>query len=301
MADESVAKGQIIVSSELLYHRQSLYKLAADCYEASYKISANFDINHKRNLLLNLDIEDIINRFCDTEALFHYALLAYQGKLGKEQEEKGGNMFKIAADRWHSRAAAYYAVYLYEDIKDYILALKYLNQATKNDEPLAYKFLYYYYSEGFACSVNTELALANIQKGIDLGDADSLGILGAAYHEGKIVKKNNAKAEQLLKEAIEKGSVKTLHYYNFTFKDFFGELGKRMRDMGKDIKTFEKKRKSKQIIRNDKKIGRNEICPCGSGQKFKKCCKEIKKENIDYDKEAQVIELTNILKKHMNQ
>jgi len=25
-------------------------------------------------------------------------------------------------------------------------------------------------------------------------------------------------------------------------------------------------------VRTDKKIGRNEICPCGSGMKYKKCC-----------------------------
>ena len=24
--------------------------------------------------------------------------------------------------------------------------------------------------------------------------------------------------------------------------------------------------------RGDKKIGRNELCPCGSGKKYKKCC-----------------------------
>lgn len=25
-------------------------------------------------------------------------------------------------------------------------------------------------------------------------------------------------------------------------------------------------------IRNEKKVGRNEPCPCGSGKKYKKCC-----------------------------
>jgi uncharacterized protein YecA (UPF0149 family) len=26
------------------------------------------------------------------------------------------------------------------------------------------------------------------------------------------------------------------------------------------------------IVREDKKIGRNDPCPCGSGKKYKKCC-----------------------------
>ena len=30
--------------------------------------------------------------------------------------------------------------------------------------------------------------------------------------------------------------------------------------------------KTKQSIRDGRKIGRNEECPCGSGKKFKKCC-----------------------------
>lgn len=32
-------------------------------------------------------------------------------------------------------------------------------------------------------------------------------------------------------------------------------------------------REGKYIIRHVKKIGANELCPCGSGKKFKKCCR----------------------------
>lgn len=45
-----------------------------------------------------------------------------------------------------------------------------------------------------------------------------------------------------------------------------------------NILTIEKRKEIKkdfnrsQIIVNDKKIGRNEPCPCGSGKKYKKCC-----------------------------
>lgn len=31
-------------------------------------------------------------------------------------------------------------------------------------------------------------------------------------------------------------------------------------------------RKQKQLVREFKKIGRNEKCPCGSGKKYKNCC-----------------------------
>lgn len=31
-------------------------------------------------------------------------------------------------------------------------------------------------------------------------------------------------------------------------------------------------RKIRPIVRDNKKIGRNDLCPCGSGKKFKNCC-----------------------------
>ena len=30
--------------------------------------------------------------------------------------------------------------------------------------------------------------------------------------------------------------------------------------------------KKKPATRSDKKVGRNALCPCGSGKKYKKCC-----------------------------
>jgi hypothetical protein len=32
-------------------------------------------------------------------------------------------------------------------------------------------------------------------------------------------------------------------------------------------------------VRTEPKIGRNEPCPCGSGKKYKKCCRLKRKEN----------------------
>ncbi len=34
--------------------------------------------------------------------------------------------------------------------------------------------------------------------------------------------------------------------------------------------------KGKQVVRKDKKVGRNDPCPCGSGKKYKKCCGRLK-------------------------
>ena len=37
-------------------------------------------------------------------------------------------------------------------------------------------------------------------------------------------------------------------------------------------KELYKEQKNSGTIRKEKKIGRNDACPCGSGKKYKKCC-----------------------------
>ena len=39
-----------------------------------------------------------------------------------------------------------------------------------------------------------------------------------------------------------------------------------------DYKEFMNRVRTKPIIRDYKKIGRNDPCPCGSGKKYKNCC-----------------------------
>lgn len=48
-----------------------------------------------------------------------------------------------------------------------------------------------------------------------------------------------------------------------------------------DLSKYVRPRKIRTIIREyDKKVGRNDPCPCGSGKKYKNCCL---KEGIDYN------------------
>ena len=37
----------------------------------------------------------------------------------------------------------------------------------------------------------------------------------------------------------------------------------------------DEKEETKEILKNNKKVGRNEKCPCGSGKKHKHCCGSI--------------------------
>lgn len=48
---------------------------------------------------------------------------------------------------------------------------------------------------------------------------------------------------------------------------------------------YEKFRRTRQVIREYEKVGRNDLCPCGSGKKYKNCC-------MDSGKYEQTHELT---------
>lgn len=37
-------------------------------------------------------------------------------------------------------------------------------------------------------------------------------------------------------------------------------------------KEIQKSFRESSIVRNENKVGRNDVCPCGSGKKYKKCC-----------------------------
>ena len=39
-----------------------------------------------------------------------------------------------------------------------------------------------------------------------------------------------------------------------------------------DVQAFMRAMRTKPILRDYKKIGRNDPCPCGSGKKYKNCC-----------------------------
>ena len=47
------------------------------------------------------------------------------------------------------------------------------------------------------------------------------------------------------------------------WKDIFSE---------EELKALYKEQKESTTVRKEKKIGRNDPCPCGSGKKYKKCC-----------------------------
>ncbi|WP_147615265.1 YchJ family protein [Treponema pectinovorum] len=59
----------------------------------------------------------------------------------------------------------------------------------------------------------------------------------------------------------DKNKLKEIHHENAYFKKIDGNW---MYEVG-DVKPM-------TVVREGKKVGRNDPCPCGSGKKYKKCC-----------------------------
>lgn len=264
---EDESKKALYTRQESLFHIQSLYQHALAFYNASLKISANVEEKKVRQIDFR-SIEEIILEDCDLEPLYRYSRILCRKLDGSEQEELGLKYLKIASDRKHPAAIAFYAAYLYEVKQDYGQAFEYLNKSYAQEDPLTHRILCHYYSDEMVNSINHELALVHIQIAIDLGCSDALFDLGKAYHVGSFVKQDDSLAEEFLQKAIKRGNFEAKKYYFFDFKQNRQALAELMSLKMKKIAS------SLQSIHsnNTPKVGRNDLCPCGSDKKYKKCC-----------------------------
>lgn len=274
LAEQAAIFQPLIVSNSFHSHHTSLYKVAASHYEASYKISANTDAIQKSMRFTGKyeESDALALKYCQLEPLYKYGHILSDGHLGEEHKEKGNELIKIAADRGYSPAQAEYGAHLYDE-KDYKLAKKYFDKAEMMGEPLAYRGLFYYFSKGDACETDNDLAFKYLDKGVSINDPDSIAMLGEVYHQGSLVEKDDKKAEELLLQSIDMGSFVGKRYYLVEFKDLAETVSKKMKAFSKELQKAHDKLYPKPIT-NTKKVGVNEKCPCGSGKKYKKCCRD---------------------------
>ena len=272
--DQPLTKA-IIMTHSSKAHRESLLQLAAAHYEAAMKISA--DIDHNLFELGDQSEDEFIFKNCDIEPLFRFGLIASEGILGDPIVDRGREILKKASLRGHSEAAARYAAILYDEEQNYPLAKQFALKAAAADEPMGHQILFHYYSQGIACDTDESKAMLHLETAIDLGCADSIGLLGSLYTEGHIVQQDRDKAYDLLQEAIEKGSSWANRYYHVEFNDLAGRLAGAFKKVAESM-SYDVQQVLKYIDENrpkpklaPKKVGRNDPCPCGSGIKYKKC------------------------------
>ena len=101
---------------------------------------------------------------------------------------------------------------------------------------------------------------------------EGIGLRGYAQQDPLVIYKKEAfDMFQNMIERIKKETAQTLLKSKFINFDALS----RLRKLEEDALTFshgEEPTKQKPIKRKEKKIGRNSPCPCGSGNKYKKCC-----------------------------
>ena len=98
---------------------------------------------------------------------------------------------------------------------------------------------------GFLDGINESLKEANP---IETMDEDT--VVSLAFDKEKLYKNMVAAKADWLYELPQ-------------WKDIYSE---------EELKKLYKEQKESGTIRKEKKIGRNDPCPCGSGKKYKKCC-----------------------------
>lgn len=249
-------------------HYTYLYQLAAESYDSACYISAwepNDGIWQPGFDLKDRD-EDWVASICDLESLYRYGSLTCEGRLGEEKKTLGIRRLRAAASRGHIEAAAACGTSLYNE-EEYEGAHAFLQQAADQDDVLALRMLYFYYSENKAVPIDSEKAVGHLQRAIEQGCPEALAFWGMAHFDGVVVKKDAAKGNSILRRAKDLGSSVASHHF------FKRGLAKAMQ------KGLTKTRKailnSMPPIRFDaggEKVGRNAPCPCGSGKKYKKCC-----------------------------
>lgn len=256
----------LISSYQSIFQDQTLLKLSAAYYESSIKLSAGLD--NDIATVSEIGEANYIFQFCDLEALYRYGLVATESILADELSQSGIKALRIAAERGHPAASAQYAINRY-DHGDYSVAKKYAEIAASHDIALGHLALFYYYSAGKAVPPQSEKALLHLNQAADSGFADAIAVLGKLHAEGILVDQNRERAEQLLLDAIDKGSTWASRYYQIEYNDLAGKLATQMTTGFKALAEALDELKPKPAVAQ--KLRRNDPCPCGSGIKSKKC------------------------------
>lgn len=261
----------VIVTESKLFHLEEIKNHAIQFYDSACKISANIDLQFFLQGGDDIDKELIIQKHSDVEALFRYASLSLSLRDDLFDKDLPMARLRSAADRNYLPAQALLGAYLYQEQK-FDLALNYLYLAEKHDQPLALRFLFYYFSEGKACEQEIGKALVFLNRGVELGCSDCEAVLGSEYHKGKLVDKNDEKSKEHLEKSISEGSIIGKNYMMFEFNDLVGQLVERTRAFGNKLQQAIIENKPKPF-KASKKVSPNAPCPCRSGIKYKKCCK----------------------------
>jgi TPR repeat protein len=234
----------IIAPTEFEHDQNFLKRLAATFHFASYQATRNID------------------------AGFRYAQFVVQKKIDTDKLDEARKLIEEAAKAGHGEACDYHASILYDDEQDYAKAEKFWLIAAQRNVTRAFSCLYFYYTEGKACTPNPEKAVAFVEKGVAQDCRDCLYSLGRAYFEGEFVQKDDDKARELLARASELGHGIARGYLLLMVNGGMDVIAEEFAKIGRMLAAIDTPHQEVKVVAPDP----YSPCECGSGKKHKWCC-----------------------------
>lgn len=269
----------VVCTEQNSAHQKSMLRIAAELYRAAIEIDAELDdvplsyISDK-----NKRIDYMYSR-TNAEYLYHFADVVLSDSISEELKIEGRKALEVAAKKGNlpSKAllgALKYREALYEEAFDLLVS------SAAEDQVIALRWLYYYYSDGKACEQELDKALFYIEKAIELGCVSSMLELGQALYHADIVTKDLTRSRFLLEKAEGLGSNKATLFINMFLNDGIKVMQEKMLSV---IAAFDSLSANENKVHQKvmkKKYPVNSPCQCGSGKKYKKCCGS----NVDRNK-----------------
>lgn len=236
-----------IIASDAYQHEQTFLKrLAATFYQSSSLLKQNVD------------------------AQFRYARFVEQGMIDAEKKHEAVGMIARAAELGHPEACDYFGGVLYEDKQDYENAERFWIKAAQANVTRAYFCLYLLYSKGEAFKADLVKAIGYLKTGAEQGDRDCLDQLGRCYFEGDGVEHDEETARVLLQRAVDQGSGSARAYLALKVNRGADLIADQLQILGAAMlaQTRNQRRTSSGAVEP------YALCSCGSGKKYKFCCRE---------------------------
>lgn len=239
------------------------------------------DVDHqitflKRQAALFFQASDQLES--NDDARYRYALAVWEGLLDADRKAEAFEILREVADRGHGEACLYFGVALSTDLSKLDEAVAYWERAIQLGYPKAYFCIGQLYLADGAKGPDYENVLRNWNLGEEAGDADCIYGLGRLYFEDKFVAKDDGRADAYLTKAAKLGHRGAQVFKAMYLDGGLEELQRFMADFGKSLQARARKPKREPVISS--KQPANGPCPCGSGQKYKKCCGSGKRPSV---------------------
>ena len=257
-------KDALIAQRAEVAHQIANERMAAEMYWAACVISAGLDRFSVVEITRKGGEEACLFKRADIEALYRYGLLTYHQGKDEERQRLGILAIQEAARRGHVSACAHYGDFLRRK-GCHNEALKLLQKAAAQEDITAFFGLYLLYREEGSVHFSMDKAVQSLQDGIDNNSHRCEYELGRIIYYGKHVGADKERGVELIKAAAAGGLWDAKAFLEFSLED----------KLAKNIQA--QLLASLDLIMTVPpmpKLGRNDRCPCGSGKKFKNCCRD---------------------------